>query len=403
MFDTDRLDRIRHWMQSYVDTRKFAGCSALIMADGREHFAHTCGVRDLKTQAPFDRETLVRLYSMTKPVTSAIFAMLMEEGKLHLEAHLDTLVPSFANMRALHKGALSLDEVDPVPSPTMQQLLTHTSGLSYAFNPGLVPEAMTEREIFFAPAQGTLAEMTDKLAELPLAFVPGARWEYSVGIDVIGRVIEVIEDKPLDQVFQDRILDPLGLTETGFSVRDDQLDRFACLYTPLDGNAMGLNSTERGADTLRLADDAHHSQLRQTTLFSGGGGLVGTLDDYMTFAQFLHTGKSPRGDMLLSPSTLAFMKSNHLGGDIASMGAASFAEQPMRGMGFGIGGAVVLDPGLTGTIGNVGDFSWGGMASTFFWTDPVLDMTVVFLTQLSPSSSYPCRAQLKALVHGALT
>ena len=191
------------------------------------------------------------------------------------------------------------------------------------------------------------------------------------------------------------------MSETQFSFPEASLDRAAMMYTPLAGNAMGLNDAKTGGDPLRLADDVENSALRRTTLFSGGGGLVGTLDDYMAFCRFLHTGQAA-GETLLSGASLRFMRSNHLGTEIAAMGPQSFAEQPMRGMGFGIGGAVVLDPARAGTPGNIGDFSWGGMASTFFWIDPVADLSVIFLTQLSPSSSYPARPELKALVHGAL-
>lgn len=402
MFDATRLNRIAGWMQSYVDDRKFAGCSVLVEGQGKEQYFHALGARDLVTGAPFERDTVVRLFSMTKPITSSIFMMLVEEGKVHLEAKVSDFIPEFTEMQALMPGATSLDQVEAAPSPTIHQLLTHTSGLSYAFNPGVLAQEMDAQDIYFGPAQGSLSEMTQTLAALPLAFQPGTQWEYSVAIDVIGRVIEVIEGKPLDAVFRTRLLDPLGMDETHFAFQDSSLDRVASLYTPLAGSAMGLNDAEMGADSLRLADDVENSQLRHTTLFSGGGGLIGTLDDYMSFCRFLHTGRA--GDArLLSASTLRFMQSNHLGCEIAAMGPQSFAEQPMRGMGFGVGGAVVLEPGRAGVPGSKGDYSWGGMASTFFWIDPVLDLSVVFLTQLAPSSSYPGRPQLKALIHGALT
>ena len=401
MFDTSRLNRIADWMQGYVDERKFPGCSVLIEGLGQEQYLHTAGLRDISSGAPSERDTIVRLYSMTKPITSAIFMMLLEEGRVHLEARLSDYIEAFEGCQALIRGAERIDQSEAAPSPTMQHLLTHTSGLSYAFNPGLVPQEMEAQDIWFGPAQGTLEVMCNTLAELPLAFVPGHQWEYSVGIDVIGRVIEIIEGKPLDQVFQERIFDPLGMGDTRFHFPEDALERCAHLYTPLAGNALGLNSAEFGADSLRLADDVMNSQLRRTTLFSGGGGLVGTIDDYMAFCRMLHDGRGG-GAQLLGHKSLAFMQRNHLGCEISAMGPQSFAEQPMCGMGFGIGGAVVLDPGRAGTPGHVGDFSWGGMASTFFWIDPVAKLSVVFLTQLSPSSSYPGRPQLKALVHGAL-
>ncbi|MFL4471186.1 serine hydrolase domain-containing protein [Tateyamaria armeniaca] len=396
--DKDRLERVRGWAQRYVDARTFAGLSVLILQDGDEVFFDARGLRDLESEAPFERDTVVRLYSMTKPITSLALMTLVEEGHLHLDAPLSRFLPEFAAPQALIPGASHLDQVAPCAVPTLHQLLTHRSGLSYAFNPGLVPAEMAARDLTFAPRAGTLAEGCRRLAELPLAFAPGTRWEYSVGIDVIGRVIEVVTGQSLAEVFQQRIFDPLGMSETGFVVAENQADRFATLYTPLPGDAMDLNATATEGDSLRFVDGPSGSPFLDPTCLSGGGGLVGTIDDYARFAEAMRRG----GQGIVSRATAAFMMRNHLPGDIAALGPSSFAEQPMRGVGFGIGGAVVLNAGISGVPGSVGDFSWGGMASTFFWIDPVHDLTTVMFTQLSPSSATPARAELKALVHGAL-
>ncbi|WP_299554443.1 serine hydrolase [uncultured Tateyamaria sp.] len=396
--DPNRLFRIQTWADRYTSEQRFAGLSVLIHQHGQEMLFAQSGVRDLVTGTDFDRNTVARLYSMTKPITSLILMMLVEEGALHLDAPLSRFLPAFGEMRALRTGAVDLTQTEPCATPTLHQLLTHRSGLSYPFNPGVLPEAMADLDLLFKPTSGTLAEQCNALAGLPLAFAPRQRWEYSVGIDVIGRVIEVVTGQSLDHVFRERVLDPLGMEDTGFSVPDDTLGRFASLYTPLAGDAMDLNTTANGDSSLRLFDAAAHSPFRRTTCFSGGGGLVGTIDDYMAFAECLRE----RGQGLISSSTAEFMMSNHLAGDIASLGPASFAEQPMEGMGFGIGGAVVIDPARSRVQSSIGDFSWGGMASTFFWVDRAHDLSVVFFTQLSPSSSYPARAELKALVHGAL-
>ncbi len=400
-FDTDRLDRIAPWMQGYVDARKYPGCAVLIHRNGQEVYYADCGRRNVEDDLPFERDTVARIYSMTKPVTSVALMTLVERGLAHLDAPVSEFIPEFAKMQALISGATRLDQTEACAAPTLQQLATHTSGLSYSFNPGLVPEAMAEAKLDFGPKDGTLAEVAVKVAGLPLAFQPGTQWQYSVGIDILGRVVEVISGQSLDAYFAETVFEPLGMTETGFNVPAGIGDRFANLYTPLD-DPMALNQAKETGETLRLADEYSRSPYHTTPQRSGGGGLVGTIDDYGRFAEMLRRGGDAGGHRILSPKTLAFMMSNHLEADIAAMGPESFAEQPMTGTGFGIGGSVMLSPGRAGTPGSVGDFAWGGMASTFFWVDPVHQMTVVFFTQLSPSSSYPSRAQLRALVHGAL-
>jgi len=400
--DSDRLNRINSWMQRYVDERKYPGSSVLIARGGQEVYFNATGARNIAASLPFQRDTVVRLYSMTKPVTTVALMMLAERGLFHLDAPVSEFIPAFSDMQALVPGAERIDQTESSDTPTLHQLLTHTSGLSYPFNPGVLARAMDADDIIFKPSQGKLADMADRVAALPLAFRPGRHWEYSVSIDVLGRVVEVVSGKSLADFFADEIFAPLGLTETAFSVPEAAGNRFASLYTPLAGDAMALNAVKSGGDTLRLTDEAGSSPFQAASLYSGGGGLVGTIDDYMKFTEMLRRGGAFDDGRLLSPRTVAFMMRNHLPGDIASMGPQSFAEQPMDGMGFGLGGAVVLNPALARTPGNIGDFSWGGMASTFFWIDRETDLSVVFFTQLAPSSSYPARSELKALVHGAL-
>ncbi|MGI9369080.1 MAG: serine hydrolase domain-containing protein [Ruegeria sp.] len=401
-FDPNRMNRISDWMSGYVENRKYAGCSFLLVQSDNEVFFHATGQRSVENNLPFLRDTLTRIYSMTKPVTTVALMMLAEQGHFHLEAPVADFIPEFQNPFALVPGATRIDQVEEASPPTIHQLLTHTSGLSYPFNPGVLSKKMDERDLMFKSDHGPLAGKVSELAQLPLAFQPGSRWEYSVGIDVIGRVIEVISGQSLDRFMQQEIFDPLGMTETSFSLPNGCQDRFASLYTPLSGDAMALNAAKSGGDTLRLVEEAGNSPFENATMFSGGGGLVSTIDDYSRFAAMLRNGGRGHDKQLLGPATLDFMMRNHLPGDIASMGPQSFAEQPMDGMGFGLGGAVVLDPARARTPGSVGDFSWGGMASTFFWIDRQHDFHAIFFTQLSPSSSYPSRSELKSLVQAAL-
>jgi len=401
-FDRARLDRISGWMDGYVGARKYPGSSVVIARKGDIVYRAETGLRDIERARPFARDTIARLYSMTKPLTSVALMMLVEQGLLQLSAPVSEFIPEFSDMQALVTDATRIDQVEPAARMTLHQLLTHTSGLSYPFNPGILPVAMDAGGMFFEPDQGLLADKIVELATLPLAFQPGTSWEYSVATHVVGRIVEIVSGASLAAFFARAITESLAMVDTAFCVKVSDIDRFAALYTPLEGDSMALNAARRGAETLRLADDPLTSAYQNTTLYSGGGGLVGTIDDYLRFAEMLRRGGALDGVRLLSPSTVSFMMRNHLGGDIASLGPTSFAEQPMSGVGFGLGGSVVLDPGQCSVPSSVGDFSWGGMASTFFWIDPVLELSVVFFTQLSPSRSYPARPQLKALVHGAL-
>ena len=390
-FDPDRLNKITDWMQRYVDEKKFPGSSLLINRNGSEVFYSDVGSRDISDGLPFERDTIVRIYSMTKLITSVILMKLVEKGLFSLETPVSEFIPSFKNMRSLVPNAKSIDQTETCDTPTLHHLLTHTSGLSYSFNPGLLAGEMERAGLTMGEMFNfTLKDAVTELSKLPLSFKPGSRWEYSVSTDLLGRVIEIVSGKTLDKVFREEIFDPLGMEETSFKIDLKSIDRFASLYSPLEGNS------------LTLVDHRDTTPYRNPLLFSGGGGLVSTIDDYMKFGEMICAGGIYNNTRIISSKTLNFMRLNHLRGDIASLGPESFAEQPMDGMGFGLGGAVVLNPGLTRIPGNVGDFGWGGMASTFFWTDPVNNMSVVFFTQLSPSSSYSNRAELKALVHGAM-
>lgn len=401
-FDKSRLNRIDHWMQRYVDEGKFPGSTMVLAQGGDEIHRATVGLKDIDAGKSFKQDTIVRIYSMTKPITTVALMTLVERGLFHLDAPVSDFIPEFTDCRALIPGATSLDQTEPCATPTIHQVATHTSGLSYSFNPGLLSEPYKSGRLDFHPDSPSLAQVARGVAAQPLAFHPGARWEYSIGIDILGRVIEVASGKSLDQFFAEELFEPLGMTDTFFALPDDRLHRFASLYTALEGDPMGLGQR---ADSVicRQVDNAENSPFRTTTTFSGGGGLLSTADDYLSFAEMLRKGGAHNGARILSPSTIAFMRRNHLPGDIASMGPKSFAEMPMDGVGFGLGWAVVQDPALSRMAGSIGDFGWGGMASTYYWVDPALDLTCIFLTQLTPSSTYANRAELKALVHGAMT
>lgn len=230
-FDPSRLARIDAWMERYVDEGRFPGSSVLVARDGEIAHLATTGRRSIENDLPFERNTIVRIHSMTKPITSVGVMMLLEEGRFHLDAPISAFLPEFADCRAMVANAASVDQTEPAPAPTIHQLLTHTSGLTYSFNPGLLSVAYGENRLDFGPGEAGLAEKVRCVAVMPLAFQPGTRWEYSVSIDILGRLIEVVSGQSLDAFLAERILGPLGMDDTAFAVPDDRIARFASCYT----------------------------------------------------------------------------------------------------------------------------------------------------------------------------
>ena len=393
-FSSQRLARIRPWMDGYVNAGKLPGAMTVIARHGQIAYADWTGKRDVEADRPWEADTLLRIYSMSKPICSVALMMLFEEGRFHLDDPVATFLPEFADVKVLVKGATALDQVEDCREPlTVHHLLTHTSGFTYGFNGGVLGDAYTAGKIDFGPKRGGgLAPMVKELAKYPLAFQPGSRWNYGVSTDVVGRLVEVISGQSLDAFLTSRIFEPLGMSETGFGVPEDKVDRFAALYTPNEDNSMK-----------RLEKPDQSAFLRRDGMtFSGGGGLISTAVDYLKFVEMLRCKGRFGEERLLGPRTVGFMASNHLPGDLASMGQPVFSEVSFAGVGFGLGFSVTLNPAISQNMGSVGDHGWGGMASTAFWVDPVEDMVVMYMTQLVPSSHYPIRKELRALVHQAL-
>jgi len=327
--------------------------------------------------------------------------MLYEEGALALTDPVSAFIPQFADVR-VYAGGSDLRQVTvPAVEPMrIWHLLTHTAGLTYGFQRVHPVDAMYRAAGFeWGTPRGTdLAQACDQWAGFPLLFQPGTEWNYSVATDVLGRVVEVASGQRLDEFFADRIFGPLGMTGTAFWAGPAAQPRLAALYSPgPDGQATRLDAMGQWA-------------LKEPRMLSGGGGLVSTAADYDRFTQMLlHRPGSPAGELdgrrLLSPRTVGYMARNHLPGglDLETFGRPLFAEAPFRGVGFGLGFAVLIDPVPGKLVGSAGEISWGGAASTAFWVDREAGLTVSFFTQLLPSSTYPIRAQLRQLVYQALT
>jgi CubicO group peptidase (beta-lactamase class C family) len=396
--DPARLERIDRHFARYVDDGRLPGWLITVSRHGRLAHVSRCGSRDIEAGLPVETDTLWRLYSMTKPVTSVAAMMLYEEGGFELTDPVSSYIPSFGDVR-VYSGGSDLRQVTvPATEPVrIWHLLTHTSGLTYGFHRTHPVDALYRKAGFewAWPAGMDLAGACDAWAAMPLLFQPGAEWNYSVATDVLGRVVEVVSGQTLDEFFASRIFGPLGMTSTAFQAAD--AGRLAALYT-------------RGTDgTATRLDALGHAALARPSLFSGGGGLVGTAADYDRFTQML-LGRpdSPAGELdgarLLSPRTVRYMARNHIPGglDLEAYGRPLYAEFPFRGVGFGLGFAVCTDPVLGKVVCSEGELSWGGAASTAFWIDPAEELTVAFYTQLLPSSAYRIRPQLRQLVYQAL-
>ena len=338
---------------------------------------------------------------------------LYEEGRFQLDDRVAKFLPEFADTPVWRGGAATLDEVEHQIEPmTIRHLMTHTSGLTYSFmNANVVDEAYRENGIEFPGTSGSLEELTRRLATVPLICQPGSEWNYSVSTDVLGRLLEVWSGQSLNDVLQARVLGPLGMSDTGFHVEPANHDRFAALYAPLSGgdlsNVAKASSDSDIADRggLKLQESASESRfLEPPKLYSGGGGLTGTIGDYARFCQMLLNRGELEGTRLLGRKSVEYMLLNQLPNnkDMAAMGQPVWSETSYDGIGFGLGFAVVIDPVKAHIVTSPGELHWGGAASTLFWLDPAEDLFTVFFTQLLPSSTYPIRRELRALVYQAL-
>lgn len=393
-FSEDRLDRIRTWSADYVQSGKLPCAVTAIMRRGEMAFVDVQGFSDVATETPIEFSSLFRIYSMTKIITSVAAMMLYEEGCFQLDDPLGDYIPALQNMQVWVEGSGESMKTEPAASPvTVRQIMTHTAGFTYAFNNPTAPlEAMyDDRQLDFNPKGSPLSEWVKELAEVPLAFHPGTRWNYSVATDVLGHFVEVLSGQALDRFFAERIFEPLSMADTSFAVGDDDLDRLTTFYKYKTGDRMSEIETSEAS--------VFRPPIQR---YQGGGGLISTATDYLRFLEMMRNGGSLNDVRLLGPRTINFMTANHLPGDLASMGQARFGESNFEGVGFGLGVAVMLDPTRAQTLSSVGEYNWGGAASTACWVDPKEEISAVYLTQLYPSSTYPLRRELRTLVYQAL-
>jgi CubicO group peptidase (beta-lactamase class C family) len=339
-------------------------------------------------------DTIFRIYSMTKPVASVALMTLYEHGHFQLGDPVSKFIPSWREQRVYEGGNLPTFVSRPAERPmTIRDLLTHTSGLTYGFMERTNVDR-AYRRLGIGERTGTLAEMIEQLAGLPLEFSPGTRWNYSVSTDVVGYLVEVISGRRLDAYLREEIFEPLGMTDTGFFVPPEKLERFATNYS------------RQPDKTLKIEDEpASSPYAKPPTFFSGGGGLVSTAADYLRFCRMLLEGGSLDGARILGRKTIELMTTNHLPGgrDLAELNVGGqFSQIDYVGVGFGLGFSVTLDLARAQVVGSPGEFAWGGAASTAFWIDPAEELVVIFMTQFMPSGTFNFRGQLKSIVYPAI-
>jgi CubicO group peptidase (beta-lactamase class C family) len=389
----ERLGRITRWMQDLVAQQRYAGLVTLVARRGQVAYLETCGKMDLAGGKDMRTDTVFRIYSMTKPITSTAIMMLYEEGRFQLDDPISRFLPMFKSMRVCVGGMRGKMETVPAAREiTFRDLLTHTSGLTYGFMEATpVDAAYRAAQVDFQTQDATLPEMMERLAKIPLLAHPGTEWNYSVSTDVLSALVETISGLPFERFVKQRITDPLGMPDTGFHLHDAAHGRLAANYQPAKGGG------------LEQIDDPKTSRyLKPRKLNSGGGGMVSTVADYYRFCEMLRRKGEIDGVRLLGRKTVEYMATNHLPGDMAAMGQPRFSESSYEGIGFGLGFSVMLDPAKACVIGSPGEFAWGGAASTAFWIDPKEDMIVILLTQLMPSSTWPIRRELRVLTYQAI-
>ena len=387
-------EKLKAWMDSYVKKNRFNGCSLSIAdIDGNTLLDIARGHADKEKTKEFNSLSIVRIFSMTKAIVSACLLQLLSDKKINLQDTLDHYFDNYSDCYALIENAKNVNEIEKIKAPSIYQLLNHTSGLSYFFNDDLIGREYLKQNLTATPSNNNISVFAEKVSSLPLAFKPGTKWNYSVGIDIAGRLIEIISGKPLDIYMRKKLLDQLEMNDTQFFLPESKVDRFTdCFfYSEMHENFLPL---------VEQYENFNYKKDRVTN-FSGGSGLLSTGHDYLKFAKVLLNDGMFKNKRIFAEDVIDKIRRNSLVRDIASIGVDTFAQMPTLGMGHSLAGSVITNPNPDFTS-NVGDFGWGGMASNYFWIDFEKRYTAVFMTQLLPSASYPNRKELKKLVNQSL-
>ena len=390
-FSSKRLNRVNERMQSYIDDGKLAGALTMLVRRGEAFHFETYGVQDFESGVPVSGDTIFRLYSMTKPITSVAAMMLYEEGRFSLDDPVGKFIQDFANMQVFDgMGETGMRLVDQDSPITIRHLLTHTSGLSYGLHRDTPVDAMYH-EARIADADSTLKEVMDRLGKIPLVNQPGTMWRYSMSSTVLGYLVEVVSGVSFDQFLRERIFTPLGMEDTSFFVPEQNLDRLATAYVPSRG---GRIAPHEGSVTTR--------HKRPHAMQSGGAGLVSTAGDYTRFCRMLLNGGELDGERVLAPKTVQMMASDHLTDDLKPYIVEDRFYGYTKGCGFGLGFSVVEDIAQHGIPGSNGMYGWFGAASCYFWIDPAEELIAILMTQFLPVTWYPLHREFQTATYQAM-
>ena len=379
-------------MQRYIDDNLLAGANAVILKDGEIVDQHCWGYANIENQQPIEMDTIFRIYSNTKIITSVAALCLLEDGKYDLDDPLSKYIPAFANLQVLKPGATSIEETEAATSPpTVRQVFCHNAGFSYGF---IMEAPIIDAAYNAAPVNdpnSTLADLMTKLSQFPLAYQPGSRWQYSFSTDILARLVEVWSGQTFAEFLQARIFAPLGMTDTGFFVPQEKRDRLATNYLPVDP----MDPMKGGLNPVPPEMDA--SYIDDTPFTSGGGGLVSTINDYTTFIQML-IGNGTLGDtQILKPETVAMMQQNQLADGVQ----VKLPNWVMPDTVFGLGVALKTAPQDGEPASAVGEYHWGGMAGTHTWVAPGANLAALIFTQRLPGFWHPFSHEFKRLVYQA--
>ncbi len=389
-FSEAGLESIQRMMQDYVISGKSAGMLTLVSRGGRIAQLSCHGQADIASNRPIRQDSIFRIYSMTKPITSVALMTLMEQGHLELDDAARRWIPALAKLEVYQQGKIESDI-------TIRQLLTHTAGFSYGFKPDIFPVDKLYAEVWRGrPQDQTIEQLMQTLLEFPLVAQPGALWNYSIATDICGYLIELISGMPLADYLQQTIFDPLDMVDTAFEVSADKIERFATLYGYSEQDPMAQLETNEASPFIAAISGT------PVRLHSGGGGLTSTAHDYWRFAQMMLNRGEFDGQRIVKAETVALMTRNHLPENLLPLSFNGVAVGDFSGYGFGLGYCINMDPANTAAAGSRGDFAWGGMADTYCWVDPEKQLVAILMQQYLPSLHHAGRKDFRDAVYRAL-